>query len=70
MGNWFWAMVLIGIMVSLWESVGALEVAVVLADILLAIFYGAVPVVVYPLIFLVNIFVFGKALFFKPVAPR
>lgn len=68
-GNWFWAILLAGIVAALWESVGVIEVGIVLADILAAIFYGSLPVVVYPTLFLLNIIVFGKSLFFKPLAP-
>jgi hypothetical protein len=67
--NWFWFIMLVAVTLPLWEAVGVLEVGVVLADILLAIFYGAVPVVVYPILFLLNIIVFAKLLFFKPIAP-
>lgn len=69
-GNWFWFIMLVGLTVAIWEAVGAIEVAVIMADILMAIFWGKLPAAVYPIIFLTNVFVFAKALFFKPIAPQ
>jgi hypothetical protein len=70
MGNWFWLMILLGITVSLWEATGTMVTSIILADILSVIFYGSLPVIIYPTLFLLNIIAFASSLFFKPIAPQ
>jgi hypothetical protein len=69
MASWFYLMMLMALMLPLWTSVGAIEVAIILMDILLAVFWGSIPSVVYPIVFLLNVFAFTKALLFRPFSP-
>ena len=68
-GSWFYLMMLVAITLPLWTSVGAIEVAIILMDLLTAVFWGQVPSVVYPIIFLLNVFAIAKGVLFRPFSP-
>lgn len=70
MESWFYLMLLIGITLPMWTAIGAIEVAIICLDMLVALFWGNVPAVTYPLILLLNVFMLVKAVFYRPLYPN
>lgn len=68
--NWFYFVLLMILIVPFTISLSRLSVPVVLMDMILVTFWGYVPPESYPIIALLNIFVFAEALFYRPFAPQ
>lgn len=69
-GNWFYAFIVMGIVIPLWLVTQQLIVAVLVLDMLLVTFYGYVPEIIYPYVALMNVFAFAHTIFYKPMAPK
>lgn len=68
--NWFYFILLMIVVIPFTISLSKLAVPVLLMDMILAVFWGYVPPEAYPIIALLNVFVFAEALFYRPFAPH